>query len=402
MARPVKTALALALAIPAALTVAVASPALAASTTVSPGQSIQAAIDAASPGDTITVAPGTYTENLEITTNDITLQGAGPGSTILKPPANPTHNDCYRQGVFPGVCILGQTDAQHNVTTPVTGVTVSGFRVQGFPGDGIYALGANDLTITNDRLVNNGGNGVAVYVGSLNNISNDTATGSGGAGFLIADSPNAATKLDNDVARNNAVGVYIRDSFAFVFSPIAGSEVNFGTFTGNCVGILFLDTPANPDTADWNAYGNQVIANNKYCPSLEGFPVALSGTGIAIIGGNAISVRGNNVRDNVPSVNKLPYSGGIVLAAYPGAPGKAIQSGDFSYNTAFGNKPYDIRYDGSGPKINRPSGFFQILAFVFNNCDTSQPKLVYYYQINGFAPLCDPTPVTQIPGYPGF
>jgi pectin methylesterase-like acyl-CoA thioesterase len=68
-----------------------ASGASAAGTTlhVSRGQSIQAAIDAASPGTTIEVGPGTYHENLHIAKDGITLEGAGAGATILEPPTTP-------------------------------------------------------------------------------------------------------------------------------------------------------------------------------------------------------------------------------------------------------------------------------------------------------------------------
>jgi hypothetical protein len=62
-----------------ALVVALTAPLLqahAATTTVNPGESIQAAINAASDGDTIVLASGTYTEYFEIT-KPLTIRGDG-------------------------------------------------------------------------------------------------------------------------------------------------------------------------------------------------------------------------------------------------------------------------------------------------------------------------------------
>ena len=58
---------------------ALASPALATVRHVHPGQSIQAAINASDPGDTVKVAAGVYHQNLTITTTNLTLWGAGGG-----------------------------------------------------------------------------------------------------------------------------------------------------------------------------------------------------------------------------------------------------------------------------------------------------------------------------------
>jgi hypothetical protein len=49
---------------------------------VGPGESIQAAIDAAADGDVVSVAAGTFTENIDFAGKAITVVGAGPASVI--------------------------------------------------------------------------------------------------------------------------------------------------------------------------------------------------------------------------------------------------------------------------------------------------------------------------------
>ena len=86
----------LAIAFGVAATLGAASPAQAADGVLEPGDSIQAAIDEAQPGDTVRIGAGEFRENLTITTDDITLRGAGSGrhGTTLMPPDMPTPSPC--------------------------------------------------------------------------------------------------------------------------------------------------------------------------------------------------------------------------------------------------------------------------------------------------------------------
>src|SRR5262245_29324406 len=68
-----------------------ATPAAAAHKTlvVHPGESIQRAVNAARPGDTVLVLAGTYHESVTVNTPWVTLTGVGP-RTVIKPAAKKT------------------------------------------------------------------------------------------------------------------------------------------------------------------------------------------------------------------------------------------------------------------------------------------------------------------------
>src|SRR5450432_1536902 len=71
---------------------------------VHPGESIQAAVDASSPGDTVLVESGTYAQSVGIHTSGIALIGRG---AKLVPPATTKGFDCKERGVIgDGVCIF--------------------------------------------------------------------------------------------------------------------------------------------------------------------------------------------------------------------------------------------------------------------------------------------------------
>src|SRR5919199_6174278 len=130
----------------AVLLLALAWPASAhAATVVGPGDSIQAAVDAARPGETILVS-GTHRENVAIPTDGVALRGRG---AVLLPPASPSPHACFDPTepgeAVHGVCVIGDVDfGTGEVARYVEGVAVSGFEIRGFRGAGLVAVGARE------------------------------------------------------------------------------------------------------------------------------------------------------------------------------------------------------------------------------------------------------------------
>src|SRR5690349_16981234 len=130
---------------------------------VGPGESIQAAVDAARPGDTIVVT-GRHQENVAVTTDGITLRGRG---AVLEPAATPVQNACLDPSApadVDGICILGDVNFDTGeVAREVRNVTVSGFTIRGF-SEGIVAVGAHNATFERNTALDNEGYGITAFI----------------------------------------------------------------------------------------------------------------------------------------------------------------------------------------------------------------------------------------------
>lgn len=339
---PFRTLLLLALAAVASLT-ALAGPATAHdATVVRAGESIQAAVDAAAPGTKIVVKRGTYAENVVIATDGITLKGRG---AKLVPPASPAPNACSSDGqpAADGICVLGQVefpaDGPPVVTDPVDDVTIKGFKVSGFAGNGILFLGATDPVVKDNRLKDNGEYGIARFVSSGGTILRNAASGSEEAGIYVGDSPDADVLVAGNVAYDNHL-------FGFFFRDAANGRVVGNEAFGNCVGAIVLNTGANI-AANWRFFGNEIHDNDGFCPGSEeeGTP-PLTAIGVLIAGASDNVLIGNRILDNDPN-GEAPFKGGVVVVDI-GIPGANPPSGNLvKGNLILGNDP-DIFWDGSG------------------------------------------------------
>jgi parallel beta-helix repeat protein len=150
---------------------------------------IQSAIDAAQTGDIISVAEGTYSENLVVKTNGISIIGKNKEKTII-------------DGKKTGSVI--KIDQANNVK--VSGFTVQNSGGSGQSDGGISLYRANNNFIANIILVNNV-MGISIYEGSSNNIvSGNDIKSNGKYGIFIFSSGD--NKIYNNNIQNNKIGIY--------------------------------------------------------------------------------------------------------------------------------------------------------------------------------------------------
>jgi parallel beta-helix repeat protein len=306
------------------------------SSVVGPGESIQKAIDAADPGDTIVVR-GVHREDVVIRKNGIKLRG---DDATLKPPAR-ADSPCSKAVGPEGICILGDVDLEAGELTGsrVRDVSVSGFTIQGFDEAAIEAIGASNATITGNRAVGSGETAIGTFLSVGTKILANVTRGPSGVGIGLAEAANTKI-LGNDISGDDFTGIFV--SFGSQRGLITGNRVH----DNNCAGMIFVAEPPGPPV-DFEVKGNTVTDNRGDC-----------GLGIGLFGARGIEVAGNNISGNVPN-GRNPLSGGVVVAGYEGV---APRNNTVIANN-FGNNRPDIRWDGTGTgNVLRP-----------NNCDTSIP-----------------------------
>ena len=321
---------------------------------VTPNQSIQAAVDEAKPGDTVLLTRGTFKQSVTITTNDLTLAGAGSGGSgsVLRAPTSIPKGICKKYSGGAGVCVLGKADQNGNPIKRTKGVTVTGIRFVGW-NIGLFAAGTKDLTLTDNAAADNAEYGLARFDSIGGVVRYNTVTGGGEAGIYLGDSADAGAKVQHNVVSQAQFGIFVRHS--------SGIELRNNQAYGNCQGILVLDDGETGGVSNITVKNNVVSSNSKACPATQDGP-ALQGGGILLLGATDSEVSWNIVRNNQGAeVN----SGGIlVLSAIPFG-GAADPSNDSVHdNSSYGNQPADLSWDGTGTGN----------TFTDNHCGTSVPS----------------------------
>jgi parallel beta-helix repeat protein len=269
---------------------------------VGPGESIQKAVNAADPGDTIVVR-GVHREDVVIRKNGIKLRGED--AVIEAPPRAKADSPCSKVFGPEGVCVLGDVNVKTGEFTGprVSDVSVSGFTFRDFNNvNGNFAIdvpGARNATITGNRLVGNFAGGIVVFRNVNSTIAKNHVIGSpktDAEGIVVQDS--SGTKVVKNDVRNipedhNAIVVDENS----INTAVAGNDLIgnfFGVVVGDSTGTKILSNDITDSTlggmVSFDSTGTKILSNDVS---------RFGDTGITIIGperdNNDAKVVGNNI-----------------------------------------------------------------------------------------------------------
>src|SRR5918993_2504115 len=400
------------------------------SSVVGPGESIQKAINAAHPGDTIVVR-GVHREDVVIRKNGIKLRG--DDAVIEAPTTAKADSPCSKAIAPVAICVFGDFNFKTGeVNKRVSDVSVSGFTIRGFKDKDAFVIGvfaARNATVVGNRVKGNVASGI-IAVGSVNTtlaknhvigrpetdqgifvdissrtkivnnvvrsnefgidvnkspnttIAGNDSIGNVADGFGVSDSP--GTKILSNVARrNDTVGIFLgdtqRSNTKVVGNDLSGSD--FGIFVSNSQGGSFAANEVHNNcagmvfTSDFEPAGppsgNFAVKGNTVKDntlSCAAPPPALSGLGIGLFGTRGMEVTGNHLSGNVPTGPSASSPSLVSGGVVVGV--DPIEGGT--------TKPKNNSVIGNHFGRNKPDIFWDESGsgnrFVGNLCDTSVPS----------------------------
>jgi parallel beta-helix repeat protein len=260
--------------------------------------SIQAAVDQATPGATIVVEPGTYTEPgvpcpenparrcaVAISKDDIRLVGRPDDRPV-------TLQRAAGQDVGIAVAKTGNPTCLSNPAERVHASLISGITVKDFARDGVLLFCVDDWRVTQVNAIDDAIYGIFPSHAGPGRIDHSRASGANDTGIYVGESHDV--RMDYNSSVENVSGFEIENSSRI--------RADHNEAAGNTAGILsftlpFLDITTN---ADNQIDHNLVHDNNKpnTCPPGDDVCSIPMGTGIFLVAAKTNQVDHNGVTGN--------------------------------------------------------------------------------------------------------
>ena len=223
-----------------------------------PYRTIQAAVNAASNGDIIKVAKGTYSEAVQISQKKVQLLGGFSGSGDFNS-ANPQANPTIIAGTSAAPCIWIDIDMMISGSLTINGFTIRNGQ-RGIELSGGWSDFLDNITIENNIIENNGETGTSQRGGGIglegknvtikNNIirnnKSDRGAAIGGTSSFIVDFLIAGNRIENNTGYGDHAGGVIINGTGTITRNIfdgnvtAASDPSYGW--GGAITIVNYDT----------------------------------------------------------------------------------------------------------------------------------------------------------------
>jgi len=362
------------------------SPSILAQTTINVPASqptIQAGINAANSGDTVLVAPGTYSENLNFKGKVIKVTSSAGATQTIIDGGNIESVVTFSSGEGPGSVLNGFTlqhgNASSNNRYLGGGIYVSGgsptitnniiqnnTSCGGGFGIGLYfsspLIQGNTITNNNDShvLCSGGDGGGILVVGSgtvniIGNVISNNAAYSGDGGGIALESAGSAVVKNNIVSSNTATGLSPAAQGGGIYSEGSTNDlivqnILYGNNAGQGGGIY---------TASWGIIENNTVVGGVGSGTLGSALYSPSGSHLQMANNVIVGVSGENalycdgIYDPQPPAlsNNDAYSSGAngFGGTCSGTPG---QNGNISADPVFVNPVSDFHLQPNSPAID--------------------------------------------------
>ncbi len=230
---------------------------------------IQAAVDAADPGDLVMIANGVYREQVEITTDSLVLRGEDRNDTIID-------GEFVRDN---GIFVAG-----------ADGVAVENLTVRNALANGIFWTGVLGYRASYVTAIDNGSYGIYAFDSSDGLFERSYASGSPDSGFYIGQCDPCNAVIDDIVSEWNGLGYSGTNASGNIYL------IN-SVWRNNVAGIVpnTLDSELLPPVHDVTIVGNLVHdTGNDIAPRFNA-PHSGFGSGIIVAGGNDFLIERNRV-----------------------------------------------------------------------------------------------------------
>lgn len=261
------------------------------SITVNPGESIQAAVDAAQPGQTVVVKPGDYVESHD----------AAAAVRITKPlqliadstsdkPVRILPGGAQRQGILVEPANSGDPD--------IDGITIKGFTVQGFRNNGIWLRHVTNFTIEGNTSIDNLENGIWPTLSTNGEVKNNVAYGSLDSALWVEAVENVRV-IDNTLHSSpTGLEVTVSNDVHMEGNTVYNNVVGIGLYPPESAGLPPSNWPSQP-FRNWTVTDNHVYENNLPNPVTGGSVGNLPpGGGILVLGVDTVLIQNNKIENN--------------------------------------------------------------------------------------------------------